>query len=179
MHTKIAKNISSRAISKTNFRDTIDYILKQYCYKTKQILLRDYITRTSILSIEKYKINENKNPIEYNSFSEEMKKTIAVMTGKTDLSAVEEVINYIKDVEKNEDEMKIFKNIDINKNEFADEYGINQEINVEKNKDLIKENSDNVFFENDDVIQYIDENEIKKEIEIITKEKEIYLKTLL
>jgi hypothetical protein len=74
MHSKIVKNLPSGAVSKNNFRDTLDYILKQYYYKTKQILRRDYITRTCIITIEKYKINENKYPIEYNSFSEELKK---------------------------------------------------------------------------------------------------------
>lgn len=135
MHSKIAKNLPSGAVSKTNFRDTLDYILKKYYYKNKQILRRDYITRTCIITIEKYKVNENIKPIEYNSFSEELKKTIAIMTGKTNLNAVEEVIKYIEDVEENEvenvQEIDI-NNIDIKKNEVADEDGINKDINIEK-----------------------------------------------
>jgi hypothetical protein len=103
------------------------------------------------------------------------------MTGKTNLNAVEEVIKYIEDVEDNqvENDQEIEKNnIDIKNNEVADEDGINEDINIEKNKDLIKENTGKDSCEDETVIDYIDENEIKKELEIITKEKETCLKYL-
>lgn len=49
---------------------------------------------------------------------------------------------------------------------------------MKKNSDLIKENSGKESLEDDDLIDYIDENEIKKELEILIKEKETYLNNL-
>lgn len=74
MHSKIANSLSKRTITKTNFRDKLEYILKYYYYKTNQILHRDYITRTCIIMIEKYKINDNTNPIGYDCFFKRIKK---------------------------------------------------------------------------------------------------------
>ena len=178
MHSKIAKNLPSGAVTKTNFRDTLDYTLKHYYYKTRQILRRDYITRSCIIAIEKYKVNETKNPISYICFLEELKKTVAIMTGKTNLKAVEEVINYIEDIEEKEDESEQEKDInEIECNKIEVENEIDEDMNIEKNKNLIKENMGNNSSDNDeDIFEGIDENEIKKEIVIISKEKDNYLK---
>ena len=57
IHSKIAKFIPKGNVTKNNFQETIKYILNSYELNNKEIIRKDYITRTLIILIEKLKIN--------------------------------------------------------------------------------------------------------------------------
>ena len=95
-HSKMANFLPNGPTTKSNFWDILDYVLREYSYKTNQIIRKDYISRTCIIIMEKLEINKTKKPIEYDDFKNELKKTIAYMTGKCNINLVEEIINSIK-----------------------------------------------------------------------------------
>ena len=69
------------AVTKESFRNSIKYTITDYKYKEKDLIRRDYITRTIIFLKEKYKLNEEFKTIEYNIFRNELEKTIELMAG--------------------------------------------------------------------------------------------------
>lgn len=97
------------------FKDTLKYILKSYYYKKNYIKRRDYITKTCIIVIEKYKNHKEKNIIDHDPLKNELGKTISYMTGKINLNVVNEIINSIEEEEKEkkdkwDEDMKEFVN---------------------------------------------------------------------
>ncbi len=69
------------AVTKESFRNSIKYTITDYKYREKDLIRRDYITRTIIFLTEKYKLNEEFKTIEYNIFRNELEKTIELMAG--------------------------------------------------------------------------------------------------
>ena len=68
------------------------------CINTKKCIRKDYITRIIIIIIEKYKLNDTPQIMDYNTFYKETKNTISVMAGNTKLKVVEEIINDEDDI---------------------------------------------------------------------------------
>jgi len=91
IHSKLSKILPNGAVTKESFRNAIKYIITDYKYRKKDLIRRDYITRTIIILIEKYKLNEEFKIIEYNIFRDELEKTIALMTGIININAVREI----------------------------------------------------------------------------------------
>ncbi len=91
------------AVTKELFRNAIKYIIIDYEYREKDLIRRDYITRTIIILIEKYKLNEEFKTIEYSIFRDELEKTIALMAGIININVVREIENSIEAVEELEE----------------------------------------------------------------------------
>ena len=123
IHSKIANHISNNSVTKKNCKDTIIYILNHYALKYNECKRKDYITRTLIIIIEKYKLNEKPIFISYDIFEKELKYTISFMTGNIEINSVNEIINSIiyleKDENKNEDNN--YKNIITSENDSENE----------------------------------------------------------
>ena len=169
IHSKIANFLPHGPTTKTNFRDTIEYVLKEYSCKTSQIVRKDYISRTCIIIIEKLDINETKKPLEYDYFKKELKKIIAYMSGKCDLNAVEEILSSIEDEENDK-----YEDNSINLN---DNFNLDIEKKDDNNKNAIEafDNGDNLMNEsegdeNDNTIFNMED--LDKELDIINKEKD-------
>ena len=103
IHGLISKNLPNTRVTKNNFRDTINYIIENNDFKIKNIIRKDYITRTLVVIIEKYDLNKDYKFIQYDIFKKELENVIALMTGKINIKSVEELINSIEFVENEED----------------------------------------------------------------------------
>jgi len=86
-------------MSKSNFRETIKCILNNYLNNNKKLKRKDYITRTIIIIVEKYNLNEKPKYIDYNTFKKEFEVTVSLMTKKVNVNCVDEFYNYIEDIE--------------------------------------------------------------------------------
>ena len=96
IHKKIVNNLPNGHVTKNAFRETILYIFNQYIYKVKNSIRRDYITRTLIIIVEKYNLNEEPKFIDYKTFMKELEYTIPIMTGKNKLNVISELLNPIE-----------------------------------------------------------------------------------
>ena len=74
IHSKISNLLPKGNVTKNSFRDTMQYILKENIFKVKNSIRKDYITRTLIINIEKYNINDKYFFINYDLFLSELKK---------------------------------------------------------------------------------------------------------
>lgn len=162
MHGKISMHLPNKNISKNNFRDTINYIFNCYEYKKKEFVRRDYISRTLIILILKYNINDKPFFVNYNIFGEELNNTISIMTRKAKLNVVNEIKRTLEYIEENNDNNK---NIDISElaslNSNSDD---NDDIN-ESFMDEFENNSDYLLnFEIFNVNQNNSEDEENKSI---------------
>ena len=72
IHNKIANHLPNSRTTKNNFKDTIKYILNTYSFKKNQFVRKDYITRTLIIIIEKFNINNEPKFIKYDLFKKEL-----------------------------------------------------------------------------------------------------------
>ena len=97
IHAKIAKFIPNRKITKNVFKDCINYILKNYAFNINNNIRKDYISRTLIIIIQKYNINQEPKFIDYNIFNTEIKKTISIMTKAININEINEIKNYIEE----------------------------------------------------------------------------------
>ena len=208
MHGLISKHLPKGNRTKNNMKDTLNYILNKYYYKSEEIIRSDYITRNIIVIILKYDLNEKPRFIEYNIFRKELKETISVMTGKEKINTVNEIIKSVEEEssEENLDEEIIdidSSEIELLKNKEEDYDNSNSFDSKEE-----KENTENIsnfkfnldyknFIEESDIIYNLNNDELdkvknkeeKKEInqndtlelnvnQIIKKRKEINLFTL-
>ena len=171
IHGLISKNLPNTRVTKSNFRDTINYIIKNNSIKSKNIIRRDFITRTLIIVIEKYELNENFYFIEYDIFKKELENVIAIMTGKINIKSVEELVNTIEFVEieengeynkKKELETELYnsskKSIKVGENsEFDNSSNSSDEINEELEKSI----NDNFMMPEKDLENFPDINDNK------------------
>ena len=102
MHDKFANHLQNNYISKINFRDRISFILNHYSYNQKEIIRIDYITRTIIIIIEKYYLNNSPIFVKYNIFKEELESTICIMSGNIKLKIIIEINDSIDELEEEE-----------------------------------------------------------------------------
>lgn len=89
-------------MTKAAFRDTLNHIINEYSYKISNCNRRDYITRTFIFIFNKFNLNENPQFIDYNTFTNELEKTIALMTGNLHLNSDKELICFLENIDFNE-----------------------------------------------------------------------------
>ena len=135
MHGLISKHLPKGNITKNNMKDTLNYILNKYYYKSEEILRTDYITRNIIVIILKYDLNQEPRFIEYKIFRKELEETICVMTGKEKINTVDEIIKSIEEEPSEENSSEEIIDID------------SSEIELQKNKEdtnvIKEENCDN------------------------------------
>ena len=185
IHGLISKNLPNTRVTKNNFRDTINYIIKNNDFKTKNIIRRDYITRTLVVIIEKYDLNKDYKFIQYDIFKKELENVIALMTGKINIKSVEELINSIEFVENEEDSenkkesisesnISIIKSVkeieeNLHKEDISDSeisFNSSEEINdefgklINENFILSKKDIENFPENNDNLLS----NELKEEV---------------
>ena len=130
------------AVTKELFRNAIKYIIIDYEYREKDLIRRDYITRTIIILIEKYKLNEEFKTIEYSIFRDELEKTIALMAGIININVVREIENSIEAVEELE-EIKEKSSESIQNNAYS----------IDNSEDF-PEIDDSIIENNDEIIEY-------------------------
>ena len=85
--------------------DTLNFIIKHNDFKDITPIKRDYISGTIIIINLKYDLNNKFEFLTYDIFKKELENTIAIMTGKLSLNAVDEIINILNDIEENEEEL--------------------------------------------------------------------------
>ena len=141
IHRKIVDKIGSVYTTKLNFRETIKYILKNCVYNNRKIIRKDYLTRTMIIIVEKYNLNDKPKFIDFKKFKKELETTISLMTKKNTIKTIEEIIIYVENIE------------------FIDEKD-NNICNNNDNKELnsfesSEENESNVSEENNNIIRYL------------------------
>lgn len=59
IHAEITKYVDNNVINKNLFRDTIRYIIRKHSLKFTENIRGDYIYRSIIIIIEKYRLNEH------------------------------------------------------------------------------------------------------------------------
>ena len=144
IHGKIANYLSKGKVSKVAFRDTMNFILKEYLYKTKGIVRRDYNTRTIIILIEKFQLNYTPKFIVYKTYQTELQKTVSIMTGKININAIDELISGLDKLEnKNDGDI-------LNVNEI-----ITEKLSSEENDGSIDYIPDEKNIENDSLINEV------------------------
>ena len=111
-------------ISKECFHDTINFILNEYNYKISKIKRRDFVTRSLIIIVLKYNLNNKPKFKDFNIFKNEIEKTISIMTGNINSNFTKELFNDM-------DEIEIDTDIDIETNS---EYSI-KDNNISINSD--------------------------------------------
>ena len=91
-----SKNISNclpySAITKTYFRDTLSYLLKNYSFKNSETIWKVYITRSLIIMIYKHDLKYNPKFFCYNIIKKEIEDTITYITNKVNLNIVQEIL---------------------------------------------------------------------------------------
>ena len=112
--------------------------MQNYSIKYNECPRKDYISRTLIIIIEKYRLNEKPMFITYDMFQKELKYTISFMTGYVDLNTVNEIINSIIFLE--EDNNLINEKKLDNKNISHENVSINSECEDEECGDEFIEN---------------------------------------
>ena len=122
MHGLISKHLPKGNITKNNMKDTLNYILNKYYYKSEEILRTDYITRNIIVIILKYDLNREPRFNEYKIFRKELEEAISVMTGKEKINTVDEIIKSIEEETSEENSSEEIIDID------------SSEIELQKNK---------------------------------------------
>lgn len=142
---KIANHLPNSRMTKNNFKDTIKYILNTYSFKKNKFVRKDYITRTLII-IEKFNINNEPKFINYDLFKKELELTIGFMTGKENISIIDEIIGTIYELEKDEDS---------GNNKIIDSYNKEEKLNIE----FDSENNINSEEEDLSSVNIIDNNE--------------------
>ena len=162
MHGLISKHLPKGNITKNNMKDTLNYILNKYYYKSEEIIRSDYITRNIIVIILKYDLNGKPRFIEYNIFRKELKETIIVMTGKEKINTVNEIIKSVEEESSEENlEEEIIdidsSEIELLKNKEEDYDNSNSSDSKEE-----KENTENIsnFKFNLDYKNFIEEADI-------------------
>ena len=133
IHALISKNLPKTRVTKNNFRETLNYIIKMTTLKEKNIVRRDYITRTLITIILKYDLNKEYKPIDYSLFKNELGKVIAIMTGKINIKGSEELVNSIENPCIREAESIEHKDSQIDQN---------KEVSIDENEEFLKNKSD-------------------------------------
>ena len=155
VHSKISNDLPKGQVTKTSFRDTLNYILNEYTYKIHNIIRRDYITRTLIIIVLKYNLNKTPQFVEFNQIKMKIEKTISLMTGNINQNFVKELFEGIDRI--NSDENK-----DINE-EIISEKNINDENNslIDENENKI-ESDENSFSEEENIIKDISIKDVLK-----------------
>jgi len=92
-------------MTKNNFRDTLNFIIKDNEFKNIKPIRRDFISRTLIIINLKYDLNNKFEFLTYDIFKKELENTTAVMTRKLSLNGVIEIFNILNDIEENEEEL--------------------------------------------------------------------------
>ena len=88
IQSHISKFIGNKNVSKGLFKETLNFIINQYKYNIKNCLRKDFITRTLIIIIEKYGLNNTPQFIKYEIFKKELDYTISIITGNIKLNAI-------------------------------------------------------------------------------------------
>ena len=57
IHQRISNCLSNSTVTKTYFRDALTYVLNNYTFKNSETIRKDYITRSIIIMIYKYGLN--------------------------------------------------------------------------------------------------------------------------
>ncbi len=136
IHSKIANHLPNFSVSKKNFIDTIEYILKNYSIHFSDCPRRDYISRTLIIIIEKYNLNDKPMYINYKLFQKELQYTISFMTGYIQLNSINEQINSIIQLQ----------NIDnYDKNNEESEKTLSSENDSDYNEEIQENENDNII----------------------------------
>lgn len=133
------------SITKASFRDSINFILNDYTYKIHNIKRRDFVTRSLIIIVLKYKLNDNPQFIEYNNIKEEIEKTISIMTGNINT-------NYIKNFFYDMDKIDLDTDIDIEANSEINNIDDNLINNDLDNADLSGNSELSADFSNKDLL---------------------------
>lgn len=76
---------------------------------------RDYLTRTLIIIVLKYNLNNEPKFIEFEKFKEELEKTIALMTGTISMNLIDEILNDLDFIDEGVD----IENNSDNNNDFS------------------------------------------------------------
>ena len=164
IHSHISNYIENKKVSKTLFKETLNFILNHYKYNLKKCVRGDFITRTLIIIVEKYELNDSPKFISYEIFLKELEYTISLMTGNEKIKMVEEIINTIDYFENIKDEVNIDKDISINEEDsnsisFKSEDNNNEEFSFDI-IDFYEELSDNFNFDFIDDENQFDDEEI-------------------
>ena len=158
IHSKISKNIPNGQINKYNLKQTLKYILNSYELNNKEIVRKDFITRTLIIIVEKLNLNTKPQIITYDVFKKELEYTISIMTGKTNLNSVKELLNVVdyenqpEEIEENSEN----NDMDISDDEDEDKSNDGNSSNIEgddgiQDSNLIKKNEKIKFLDNLDI----------------------------
>ena len=172
IHSHISKYIDNKNISKKLFKDTLYYIINHYKYNLRKCIRRVFITRTLIIIIDKYKMNENPQIITYETFKKELEITISIMTDITNIKVVDETINFIDELdnddiknenlitENNDNSMSFSYESDSNdlfsiyNNEYFEDLNLNI-VNENKILDIISDKNNN---QNQNLSENIEKN---------------------
>lgn len=158
IHSKISKNIPNGQINKYNLKQTLKYILNSYELNNKEIVRKDFITRTLIIIVEKLNLNTKPQIITYDVFKKELEYTISIMTGKTNLNSVKELLNVVdyenqpEEIEENSEN----NDMDISDDEDEDKSNDGNSSNIEgddgiQDSNLINKNEKIKFLDNLDI----------------------------
>ena len=109
IHSKLSKFLGNKPITKNLFRDTLNYVFNNYAFNNKKIVRKDYITRTIIIIIEKYELNNKPKFITYNEFKKELENTVCIMTGKIKTNSVNELINSLENLTEDENNILLLR----------------------------------------------------------------------
>ncbi len=139
IHSKISKNLPKGPITKSIFRDICNFILNDYIYKMLTIKRRDYLTRTLIIIVLKYNLNNEPKFIEFEKFKEELEKTIALMTGTISMNLIDEIFNDLDFIDEGVD----IENNSDNNNDFSQSKSINF-LDESYNKDSLKDSLNDI-----------------------------------
>ena len=148
-------------MTKNNFRDTLNFIIKDNEFKNIKPIRRDFISRTLIIINLKYDLNNKFEFLTYDIFKKELENTTAVMTRKLSLNGVIEIFNILNDIEENEEELVNNSEIELDNEISFDSISEDFSDFLEKNvKDITIDKELNKFNYNINLIEEINENQI-------------------
>ena len=96
LHSKISNYLGNSKVSKSAFRDKVNHILNEYYYKISNNIRYDYVTRTIIIIVNKYNLNNKIKFIDFKLFNRELQNTIGLMTDNININVVNELISSIE-----------------------------------------------------------------------------------
>ena len=161
IHSCISKHLPNTRITKNNFRDTLNFIIKDNEFKNIAPIRRDYISRTLIIIYLKYDLDNKFKFITYDIFKKELENTIAVMTGKLSLNAVDEIANILNEFEDNEELLDNNSEKELDNEDSIDSICEDSVEILEKDEiDIIIDNEIKEFNDNINLLEQVNEHYI-------------------
>lgn len=137
LNAKINSYLPKRITTNYDFINSITKILINTMNINENIIRHDYVSKTLIKLINKYKINEKPKWISYREYIEENKNITKKGSHNIDENSLTELINLINDLDIDKDN-KIEDNLDI---KLDDSESDNESLNNNKDSDIISDNN--------------------------------------